>query len=140
MDDDHKDNSVGDGLFGSVKDDSCDDEEEEKEYVVKFVYKLEKQYDASKEFNVDTKENVIEEENINVFGCKDDVFKKKDDDGDDGNDDTNHGTGDLGDKLVENIGANKDDMKCKVSFGSSFDDINPEVLKETLANAMKAIK
>ncbi|EEF33392.1 conserved hypothetical protein [Ricinus communis] len=44
---DHTDNSVGDGSFGTVKDDSCDDDDEKIEYVVKLVYKSEKQSDVS---------------------------------------------------------------------------------------------
>ncbi|EEF38715.1 conserved hypothetical protein [Ricinus communis] len=57
-----------------------------KNMLLKLLYESEEQFDASKEFNVDMKEDVIEKENIDVSGCKDDVLKKKDYDGDDGND------------------------------------------------------
>ncbi|EEF31928.1 conserved hypothetical protein [Ricinus communis] len=56
-----------------------------KNIVVKLVYKSDKQFDASKEFNVNTKQDVIEKENVDVSHCKDDILKKKDYDGNDGN-------------------------------------------------------
>ncbi|EEF42787.1 conserved hypothetical protein, partial [Ricinus communis] len=139
------------------------DDDHKDNVLVMLVYKSEKQSDASKEFNVDTKEDIIEEEN------------KKDYDGDDGNDknyvrkgcnvgddkvdvgmcvssvvgtsddnagiSTSTGTRDVGDELVEDISANKDNMKCGVSYRSSFfDDIDLEILEETLANAIKVVK
>ncbi|EEF37379.1 conserved hypothetical protein [Ricinus communis] len=124
---DHKNNSVSDGSFGTVKVDSSDDDEKEKENVVKLVYKLQKQSDASKDFNVDTKEDVIEKENVDVSSCKDDVLMKKDYDGDGDNGGTNGGTRNVGDELVEDISADKvvDSINISSTINLNYDADTP---------------
>ncbi|EEF41204.1 conserved hypothetical protein [Ricinus communis] len=134
--DDHKDNSVGDGSFVAFKDDSSDNDENQEKYIVKLVYESQKQFDTPKEFNVDAKEDVIEEENFDVSGCKDDVLKKNNYDGDDSkNGNFVHKDCNMGDDKVDVgmcdsgvVGTSDDNVGIGTSVGNH--DVRDELVED----------